>query len=97
MAITAAVQTNCLEHVMADLIEEMDMEDVLRIKTQLDRTEGILKRIIERRVRWDDWPPRILTAPVAMMDIGQQDTETLRRVAANIERELNGRRDGELN
>lgn len=97
MAITAAVQTNCLEHVMADLIEEMDMEDVLRIKHQLDRSEGILKRIIERRVQWNDWPPRIPTAPVAMMDIGQQDTQTLQRVAANIERELNGRREGEFN
>lgn len=59
--IKVVIQRNCLEHVLAELIEEMDIEDVFRIKPQLDRSEGILKRIIETRVKWDDWP----TSPVA--------------------------------
>lgn len=60
VCLTTAIKKNCLEHVLADLVEELDEEDLPRIKTQLDRVDGIVRSIIDKRIKWETWP----TGPV---------------------------------
>lgn len=64
VSITAAIQKNCLEHVLLNLIEDMDIEDLQRMKIQLDRVEGLAGMLIKKRIKWNDWPT---TGPVTPM------------------------------
>lgn len=54
--IIASVQKGHLEFALGRVADRLPMEDFSLLKSQLDRTTGLVKTMVNRRIDWGAWP-----------------------------------------
>lgn len=54
--IIASIENNHLEFALARVADRLPMDLFPRLKTQLDRTNGLVHTMVQRRIAWDQWP-----------------------------------------
>ena len=69
-AITASVERNVLEHVLAQLADTLPEPLFPLLKINLDRAEGLVRIMVQKRIRWDTWP--VDTGPVVRARIREE-------------------------